>query len=273
MDPNYVDEEEEAAALAAMMGFSGFGSHKPPAKKRKFTTDAFVEGQEIKTLDKGGTKGQGSGGNQIPLGKARVFGSEAPNKAPEVPSTNDAEIDLDDDDEDEADGPQYVDTSLPPPILAADEGGPQYVDTSEPPPVALSDEDAKEMQLRIDAILASVQSRDSEPVQPPAPGKEGIHSIPQRPSISSSNAMADSGFMRGGPRQTLGGDNSLNTFSDTASIASSRTNHRGGPRNENWYLDYYDPSFNENPWERLEKEKGLEPLGNWRKLQDSKKLT
>ena len=59
------------------------------------------------------------------------------------------------------------------------------------------------------------------------------------------------------------GDNSRDTFSHSASTASSRPNHRGGPRNENWYLDYYDPSFNENPWARLEKEKGLEPLGKW----------
>ena len=40
---------------------------------------------------------------------------------------------------------------------------------------------------------------------------------------------------------------------------------RGGGHsvNREWYLDYYDPSFNENPWERLEQSKGLTPLGSW----------
>ncbi|KAL2155501.1 hypothetical protein VTH82DRAFT_243 [Thermothelomyces myriococcoides] len=38
---------------------------------------------------------------------------------------------------------------------------------------------------------------------------------------------------------------------------------RGGSFNPFWYEDYYDPSFNENPWERLEKLKGLEPVGTW----------
>jgi hypothetical protein len=77
--------------------------------------------------------------------------------------------------------------------------------------------------------------------------------------------LSDSDFMRGGPRP--GQDTSRDAFSDSASIASSRPSHRGGLRNENWYLDYYDPSFNENPWARLEKEKGLEPFGKWPEIQ------
>jgi hypothetical protein len=52
------------------------------------------------------------------------------------------------------------------------------------------------------------------------------------------------------------------------SVASSRggSSYRGrggGPRNERWYEDYYDPSFNYNPWEKIEKAKGLEPRGAW----------
>lgn len=30
-----------------------------------------------------------------------------------------------------------------------------------------------------------------------------------------------------------------------------------------WWTDYYDPSSNENPWEFLEKARGLEPVGPW----------
>ncbi|KAL2265248.1 hypothetical protein VTJ83DRAFT_6348 [Remersonia thermophila] len=39
---------------------------------------------------------------------------------------------------------------------------------------------------------------------------------------------------------------------------------RGGRgHNPLWYVDYYDPSFNENPWEGMEKFKGLEPVGTY----------
>ncbi|KAL2129979.1 hypothetical protein VTI74DRAFT_7048 [Chaetomium olivicolor] len=37
----------------------------------------------------------------------------------------------------------------------------------------------------------------------------------------------------------------------------------GHGMNPNWYIDYYDPSSNENPWEGMEKYKGLEPVGTW----------
>ena len=84
------------------------------------------------------------------------------------------------------------------------------------------------------------------------------HNLPQRPNFKPPNTTSDSDFVRGAPR---------NASSDSASIPSSRPSHRGGPRNENWYLDYYDPSFNENPWAKLEKEKGLEPLGKWPEIQ------
>ncbi|KAK0704795.1 hypothetical protein B0H67DRAFT_649206 [Lasiosphaeris hirsuta] len=30
-----------------------------------------------------------------------------------------------------------------------------------------------------------------------------------------------------------------------------------------WWIDYYDPSSNENPWDRLEQARGLEPVGTW----------
>jgi len=30
-----------------------------------------------------------------------------------------------------------------------------------------------------------------------------------------------------------------------------------------WYVDYYDPSSNQNPWERLEQAKGLASIGSW----------
>ncbi|KAH6656270.1 hypothetical protein BKA67DRAFT_654617 [Truncatella angustata] len=44
----------------------------------------------------------------------------------------------------------------------------------------------------------------------------------------------------------------------------------GGDRKP-WYEDYYDPSFNINPWEKLERERGLEPLsGDYLTWEESK---
>jgi hypothetical protein len=102
MDPDYTDEEDaDAQAMAAAMGFSGFG--KPPTKKRRFNpaTDGYVDGQELLKLDKGGKKGQGSGGNTVPLGKTRAIGITAVATSKSVvvdeKKGNEDEIDLDED--------------------------------------------------------------------------------------------------------------------------------------------------------------------------------
>jgi hypothetical protein len=285
------DDDPEAAAMAAAMGFSSFGSHKPPAKKRKFnpTTDAFVEGQELESIDRGGRKGKGSGGNDIPLGKARVFGQLKSDKG------NEDKIDLDLEDDVEGDGhgdggvplrgPQYIDASLAPLAEDNEEDGPQYLDTSlpapmevlsrnaqplyeessEPAPATVSEEEAAEMQRRIDAILESIDSA-------PSPPRQAEDSIPSRSTLPpppkdlpNRPAYSDTAFMQGGSRGGFGHG------SDTTSITSSRGGRghggsrsgRGGEKNERWYEGYYDPSFNENPWKKLEMANGLKPVGTW----------
>ena len=35
------------------------------------------------------------------------------------------------------------------------------------------------------------------------------------------------------------------------------------PAQRKWWVGYYDPTTNENPWEILEKKGNLEPLGSW----------
>lgn len=293
MEPDHispeVSEDEDANAMAAFMGFSAFGSHKPPTKKRKFnpTTDAFVEGQELAKLDRGGKKGAGSGGNMIPLGKVRVLGEK---------KGNEDEIKLDLEQDEDGDGPRYMDTSIPPPAEAGlrkenvgdvEEGeGPRYMDTSLPAPadverergdeagpadvdtIQVSPDEAAEMQARIDAILARIGSdpdlgsaesgeatMGASTLPPPPPG------LPQRPAFSETN---DTAFMQGASRGRA--------FSDATSTSSRGGRGRGrgggggrerGERNEKWYEDYYDPTFNENPWARLEKEKGLHSIGTW----------
>ncbi|RFU30581.1 hypothetical protein B7463_g5742, partial [Scytalidium lignicola] len=205
MDPNYIDEDEEASAMAAAMGFSSFGTQSNPNKKRKFNPviDAFVDGQELAGSDRGGNKEQGTGGNTIPLGKPRVIGASS-----KTAKADSDEIDLGYDDEE----PVREDM---------EEDGPQYIDTSRPAPI----DSQKEIQDKIDAILANIEPSSSASVTLPP------------------NKLA--------PSQ----DNVRVSMSDRGSIASSSRPSQRGQRNEFWYIGYYDPSFNENPWARLEQEK------------------
>jgi hypothetical protein len=168
--------------------------------------------------------------------------------------------DLEDDD-----GPRYVDTSLPAPADVQRERwqdeGPAHVDTSK-----VSPEEAAEMQARIDAILASI---GSEPVHaedndvptgsstrpPPPPG------LPQRPAFV---ASSDTEFMQGASRGRASSDGlSTSSRGGRGRGRGGGSGRERGERNEKWYEDYYDPTFNENPWARLEKEKGLPSVGIW----------
>lgn len=257
MDPNYEDDEDEdAQAMAAAMGFSGFG--KAAMKKRKFNsaTDAFVEGQELAKLDKGGKKGQGSGGNTIPLGKPRLFGvvpALAPSKSEQGNGQiveNGDEIDLGEDMDGEEEGPNYIDSSKTPPL---DAEGDERVESNRAP--TISGAEAQEMQTRIDAILASIGGDDTSTSSTFKGPSENIEQPPElRPELAST------AFLHGGqgrvPRYQKDGH-------DSASIASSSRQSYRGEWNPTWYTEYYDPSFNANPWEGFEKLQGLKPVSNW----------
>jgi hypothetical protein len=300
MEPEHIStdnsEDEDATAMAAFMGFSAFGAQNPPTKKRKFnpSTDAFVEGEELEKMDRGGKKGMGSGGNTMPLGKARVMG-----KIMGRGGGNEDEIELDDDDDDD-DGPRYINTSLSPPAEAGlrggnsgdmgDGDGPRYMNISLPAPADVGNErgeddgpayvdtserspaEAAEMQARIDSILARIAPDPEAPEDdvdaplddtatesspfPPLP-----HGLPQRPAFT---ASSDTEFMQGGSR----GRSFSNATSNSSRGGRGRGRGGGGgwervERNEKWYEGYYDPTFNENPWARLEKEKGLQSVGTW----------
>ncbi|ESZ97308.1 hypothetical protein SBOR_2296 [Sclerotinia borealis F-4128] len=250
-----IDLEDDNAAMAAMMGFSGFGQN-PLTKKRKFNaaTDAFVEGAEMEKIDRGGKKGQGSGGNQIPLGKMRVLGEKA------VESRNEEEIDLGDDEEGdqagEDEGPRYLDTSAPPPIFdEAGAGEPVVgqVEASEDPAIL---EQRRKAQEQIDAILAAAPAGESADTNTntlqAVPAR--LHGLPERPVH---NNMGFTGGRGGGS-----GRGARNAGNDAGSMASSRHSGRGS-FNKTWYEGYYDRSFNENPWAKLEQERGLEIKGSW----------
>jgi hypothetical protein len=55
---------------------------------------------------------------------------------------------------------------------------------------------------------------------------------------------------------------------------SDRSSHRAGDRrggSKPWWQDYFDPTANMNPWEKLEKENSLKPLNNdWLTWEESK---
>ncbi|CZT45942.1 uncharacterized protein RSE6_06303 [Rhynchosporium secalis] len=316
------DSDSEGAAMAATMGFSSFGG-RPATKKRKFnpTTDAFVEGQELEKIDRGGKKGTGSGGNMIPLGKTRVIGGGGGQKREEMRRSvqNEEEIAADHWDEmemgdkmgnggvdefregegSEDEGPSYIDTSRTPP--AGEDNGPRYIDTSEPPPMVVACEpatvvaedpvsqaEALEMQRRIDAILQSIGSA------PPPPSDEsnilpsGNHTqrttnmlspllpppenLPNRAAAAFGTDSTSSPFAHGISRVGSMGGSSRGARSGAGSYwggssrgGSSRgggDSGRGG-RNDRWWVDYYDPGFNTNPWEVLDREKGLSSIGTW----------
>ena len=345
-DPISDVEEDE---MAAFMGFSTFGK-APAAKKRKFNpqTDSFVEGEDLAKIDRGGKKGKGSGGNEVPLGRSRVIGSSsgsggkmdgvrdlgmgiggmnlpAPRATGQLVDQEErgAEVKFPPQrrgrvsvspppEEGDENGPRYMNTSLPPPrtTLRAspprdqedDEGprymdtslppptaGPAYMDTSLPPPIAaalqdidtasvnaIDDAEAREMQERIDRIMASIQPEPKVAapgtedasltttipfMPPPPPLSYGIPSKPEFSSEQRGNGLpARPDFNAGGGRG--GGVKRGRGMSDAGSFASSGGRQRG-ERNDEWYVGYYDPAFNENPWARLEVERGLESVGSW----------
>jgi hypothetical protein len=241
MDPPYVDSEDDADAMAKQMGFSSFGT-QGPSKKRKFNpkTDAMVEGQQLASLDKGGKKGQGSGGNKIPLGKPRIFGVAS------LHNLEETELDLDNDEDAE---PAYIDTSLPPPSKqenSEEEEGPTYIDTSLPPP----NEAASAAQQKIDAILAN-----STVLTVPPDSKAKI-----KPSVSEIGRGVGH-FLTAHQDGTRPPIPNVSDATTSSSFRGNQQPRQWGQKNEFWYIGYYDPSFNENPWAKLEKSNGLEPRG------------
>lgn len=239
MEISYESSDDEADAMAKAMGFSAFGTQGPP-KKRKFNpnTDAVVDGQELAALDKGGKKGQGSGGNMIPLGKPRVFGVAKV-------ASNEDEIDVDEEEDEEV--PAYIDTSRPPPAEVAangeEAGLPSHAEMRLPP----LNEESRAAQEKIDAILAGspavaqpVIKGKQEPNRGLAQFMTALHQpLPPKPPVEPPSKAA------------------------MTSSSSSQRPREKGQRNELWYVGYYDPSFNENPWAKLEKANNLQPKGTW----------
>ncbi|KAK0740793.1 hypothetical protein B0T18DRAFT_216329 [Schizothecium vesticola] len=112
-----------------------------------------------------------------------------------------------------------------------------------------------------DAFTGQTQAHPSSlPPKPPAPSSSGANSLPilpRAPNSVAGNVPAESGD---GPEPFQ---------PPPAAAHGGARNHGGGhggsrDRKEPWWTEYYDPSSNENPWERLEQARGMEAApGGW----------
>lgn len=225
------DMDDDSAAMAAAMGFTGFGSQRPN-NKRKFNPHAdamadFSSGEPSAPAI--------TGANNAPLGQRRPMMNLPPPSS--GAGDNADEIDLADEGGDE-DGARWrrrgggsggggddVDGDGP---------GPQYIDASRPPRDILypGASEETEMQARINALVASSAN---------PPGAAASNPEPQR-----QRAQAGKGARWSGPH----------AHAHAAKAA-------GLP----WWEGAWDPKLIErmieNPWEKLEKLGGLEPRDTW----------
>ncbi|KAK3304071.1 uncharacterized protein B0T15DRAFT_229023 [Chaetomium strumarium] len=108
---------------------------------------------------------------------------------------------------------------------------------------------------------------DLDPGAPPSPSAEGTSTRTPAAAVGAVDA--------GGPTPTSASASASTSGPFQPSARGGRGGGRGGGvrdggaggggggANPQWYIDYYDPSSNENPWEGMEKFKGLEPVGTW----------
>ena len=227
-----LDEEDfDSAAMAAAMGFSSFGG--PASKKRKFNPHA--DAAVVAFSSSGGPAPAPSGANTTALGERQPRGP-APSSSdlplhlpvglPARPSRPGSGRGQNSDEIDlDGDGDEDADPE------------PQYLDTSRPARrLSSAEREARETQERIDAIVTAKVDETM------------AHAQIQGGAAASVPGSVHGGRGGGhGPRHHHGGGQ-----------------HPGrGEPGHIWWEGYHDPSFNENPWERLEKARGLEPRGTW----------
>lgn len=182
--------------------------------------------------------------------------------------------------------------ALPPPTTAApadeqpddedadsDDREPQYLDTSHapftratptPPP---TEEEAAAQQARIDAIIEAGNAAFAKPRDPATtlPSDHGSGDLDGHNSSSARHGFRPSLIDNLAPNRDRAsvGDGGYALHPARPRGGGAPGNSRGGGGrgsggiNPEWYVDYYDQAFNMNPWEKLEKEMGLESKGVW----------
>ncbi|KAJ4402235.1 hypothetical protein N0V82_010802 [Gnomoniopsis sp. IMI 355080] len=227
MDFHLEEDDPDAAAMAAAMGFSGFGSQRPAKRKFNANADATISSSSPPREKKGGNVSK-TGANNAPLGVRRPLQLPPPTSSavlPARPGENSEEIDLDDeDDEDGAVGGDGLGAG----VLEAKN---KFIDAVQTPG-GYQSEDA-------DSMVAQPPTRTIVDNGPPG--------LPARPTHQQSFQRGqDHQHGRGGGRGGSHGGGSIGM---------------GG--SAPWWEGYYDARMNENPWEKLERERGLLPRGTW----------
>ncbi|KAI0996655.1 hypothetical protein K3495_g11528 [Podosphaera aphanis] len=221
---NFELPEDETASMAAAMGFTSFGSQL--TKKRQFnhSADSYVEGQHLTHNGQSSKKDARSGGNKTPLGNPRILSSKKQT------------LDL---------GKNNIEKAH----LEEDHFRSEYVDGKR---LGESESDGKNNQV---VTEKSVKTFSKSAVPEPQTVALDVHAQTDHHNPR---------FFQGTLQRKE--NNQLNNLANSCSLHKNLSGNHGKQevqRNENWYDDYYDPSFNENPWERLEISMGLKSKGCW----------
>lgn len=143
-------------------------------------------------------------------------------------------LDLDNDDEGGESGPAIGAAATQDTVDKGDLES-RYLDTSRPSTL-VSEEPGDGLQTKIDSIVGAYHGGQT-----------------QQPST----VPVFNPGTRGGGRGGRGG------------YQSGRGRDRD--QGKKWWEDYYDPSSNVNPWERLEQDRGLKPRGQWMSWEEAKR--
>ncbi|EFX06697.1 hypothetical protein CMQ_7018 [Grosmannia clavigera kw1407] len=268
------DDELDAAAIAAAMGFSSFGSQVHPNKKRRFNprADAVVA-----------AGGQGSGANTVPVAQPRAL-SSLPLHPPSRPvgGGDDCPHRESDDDRsgaaaheaDEDCAPQYIDTSRPvgevrhlgEVLREGDDGQPA--------------DDATVPQALIDAVLAAGNAAYgmSTAAAAAAAAAAAVTTAATASQLDGSASSTARHCDTAGQLQVRAIDRH-GFRSDLTAAGSEEGGHPGtvapgsygsgngsgsrGAGRPPWWTNYYDATSNENPWARREIDLGLTACGSW----------
>ncbi|OLN86658.1 hypothetical protein CCHL11_03754 [Colletotrichum chlorophyti] len=226
-DPSEIDPE-----MAAFLGFSSFGT-QPAAKKRKYNHRADA------ATSADAAAASATGANQIALAPRAPAPVPVPAPAPSGPNADEIALDSEDD-APVAGGDGAADADKD-----AEEGGAAlYADPSVAPALAHAQSLIDELATRGAASDASpngaAQSLPATlPRRPEASWGAGMGSLPTMPAREHDAAAGHQPRGRRHQNQCQRED--------------------GKP----WWEGYYDPTSNDNPWEKLERAAGVPARGSW----------
>ncbi|PSR85603.1 hypothetical protein BD289DRAFT_482615 [Coniella lustricola] len=225
-DVEDVEEIDDVAAMAAAMGFSGFGM-QPAAKKRKFNpnADASVAGLPNKPSNNAG-RDSSTGANSAPLGQRRL----------PLPPAN-------------LHSRPHNGVKTPPRGRDADG---IYLDHDED--CLVHDDNDGIGGTGIAVGGGAIGANHADPTHLVA-----SQSMDKQHSRTDNNINLDA--QATGPATPY-----QRTQIEPRNQQQHQRRGRGGAHADNgkpWWEDYVDVRMNENPWARLEQQRGLEARGTW----------